>query len=144
MAPVPGFMEWTSNGVFLTALVLESSNTHPSHATPDGRRLVATVANPDAGLWRVPISDQLVDGIRGADASRFRQREGFLPGSVRVICCTFPRRAGTTESGSLLTQLPLSCGAAHLAESWRVRPFHRMASASPSPLRRADETGSMS
>ncbi|HYR91899.1 MAG TPA: protein kinase [Terriglobia bacterium] len=27
----------------------------------DGRRLVATVANPDAGLWRVPISDQTVE-----------------------------------------------------------------------------------
>jgi serine/threonine protein kinase/Tol biopolymer transport system component len=30
-------------------------------ASADGRRLVATVANPDASLWRVPISDQVVE-----------------------------------------------------------------------------------
>jgi Tol biopolymer transport system component len=30
-------------------------------ASADGRRLVATVANPDAGLWRVPISDRIVE-----------------------------------------------------------------------------------
>jgi serine/threonine protein kinase/Tol biopolymer transport system component len=29
-------------------------------ASADGRRLVATVSNPDATLWRVPISDQVV------------------------------------------------------------------------------------
>jgi serine/threonine protein kinase/Tol biopolymer transport system component len=30
-------------------------------ASADGRRLVATVANPDASLWRVPISDRVVE-----------------------------------------------------------------------------------
>ena len=30
-------------------------------ASADGRRLVATVANPDATLWRVPISDRAVE-----------------------------------------------------------------------------------
>ena len=29
-------------------------------ASADGRRAVATVANPTASLWRVPISDQIV------------------------------------------------------------------------------------
>lgn len=29
-------------------------------SSADGRRLVATVANPDAGLWRVPVSDRIV------------------------------------------------------------------------------------
>src|SRR2546426_7517757 len=30
-------------------------------ATPDGRRLVASVANPDANIWRVPISAGIVE-----------------------------------------------------------------------------------
>jgi serine/threonine protein kinase len=30
-------------------------------ASADGRRFAATVANPDAGLWRMPISDQIVE-----------------------------------------------------------------------------------
>jgi serine/threonine protein kinase/Tol biopolymer transport system component len=30
-------------------------------ASADGHRLVATVSNPDAGLWRVPISDRIVE-----------------------------------------------------------------------------------
>ena len=30
-------------------------------ASADGRRLVATVSNPDTGLWRVPISDRTVE-----------------------------------------------------------------------------------
>jgi Tol biopolymer transport system component len=30
-------------------------------ASADGRRLVATVANPDAGLWRVPILDAVAE-----------------------------------------------------------------------------------
>jgi len=30
-------------------------------ASSDSRRLVATVANPDSGLWRVPISDHIVE-----------------------------------------------------------------------------------
>ena len=30
-------------------------------ASADGRRLVATVANPGASLWTAPISDHVVD-----------------------------------------------------------------------------------
>ena len=30
-------------------------------ASGDGQRLVATVANPDASLWRVPISDHMIE-----------------------------------------------------------------------------------
>jgi serine/threonine protein kinase/Tol biopolymer transport system component len=30
-------------------------------ASGDGQRLVATVANPDASLWRVPISDRMIE-----------------------------------------------------------------------------------
>ncbi|MCA1650163.1 MAG: protein kinase, partial [Acidobacteria bacterium] len=32
-------------------------------ATPDGNRLVATVANPSAGLWSVPILDRLAQDV---------------------------------------------------------------------------------
>src|SRR5437868_1770511 len=72
-------------------------------------------------------------------ASRFRQREGFLHEWVRAICCTSPQRAETTESGSLVTQQPSSCGAARLGEYGMVRPFQPMAGASLSRLKRVDE-----
>jgi Tol biopolymer transport system component len=38
-------------------------------ASADGRRLVATVANPTRGLWTVPITDRIVDE---SGASRFK------------------------------------------------------------------------
>ena len=66
---------------------------------------------------------------RQRGASLFRPCEAFLRGLVRAMCCTFPQRGETTESGSLVAQQPSSCGAARLGESWMVRPFHPMASA---------------
>ncbi|HVH28554.1 MAG TPA: hypothetical protein VM818_17440 [Vicinamibacterales bacterium] len=53
-------------------------------ASADGRRLVATVANPTASLWRVPILDRVAED---ADVSAFP-----LP-TVRALA---PRFAGST------------------------------------------------
>jgi Tol biopolymer transport system component len=42
--------------------VPSGADHYPSiSASRDGRRLVATIANPSGGLWQVPISDRIVD-----------------------------------------------------------------------------------
>ena len=53
-------------------------------ASADGRRLVATVANPTASLWRVPI----LDGV-----AEEKDVEAFPLPTVRALA---PRFAGTT------------------------------------------------
>ena len=43
------------------ACLRASINTRRSSTSRDGRRIVATVANPSASLWRVPLLDRLAD-----------------------------------------------------------------------------------
>jgi serine/threonine protein kinase/Tol biopolymer transport system component len=50
----------------------------------DGRRVVATVANPTASLWRVPLLDRLADD---------RDIQPYLPPTTRALA---PRFAGTS------------------------------------------------
>jgi Tol biopolymer transport system component len=84
-------------------------------ASHDGRRIVATVANPTATLWRVPILDRIADD---ADVERFavpHQRALAPRFSARSL---FYLSGGTAQDGVWRTEN------GQATEIWRGRDGH--------------------
>ena len=77
---------WTSNARCLGALPSGVDQYTSVSTSRDGRRIVATVANPSAGLWSVPLLDRPVDE---RDAQPYP-----LPGPTgRALAPRFSRRS---------------------------------------------------
>ena len=102
--------DWS--GPWLWALDVESKVDAPRHlgleqytsvsASRDGRRVVATVANPTASLWRVPLLDRLVED-RDAQPYPVPSRHGhWRPASAGrrcSICRSRPRDGRRAVAG---------------------------------------------
>ena len=115
-----------------TASAPDSNRYTSLAASADGRRLIATLANPAERFWRLPIADTPVDAS-AATAHRLDDRTWILsstgPGLSR---CTSRRRARATESGSSPTERRPSCGARRTRESSAAPRSRQTDVASPS------------
>ena len=111
-------------------------------ASADGGRLVATVANPDAGLWRVPISDRIAEE---SDARRIALPtvRGLSPRIGPGYMLYLSSKGGNDGIWRFAEETLLNFGADRLGGFWKARLFHRMASALRSPPKSADKTNSI-
>ena len=97
-------------------------------ATPDGRRLVATLASPRRTLWRMPLPSPAQAPTQASAPAQISltTSTGFSPGWPPITCCMSRRTVRARVSGSSPTERPRSCGVPRERKSLAARRSHRM------------------
>ena len=99
-------------------------------ASRDGRRVVATVANPTASLWRVPLLDRLVED-RDAQPYPVPTERALAPrfGGTSLFYLSLSRAGPATGSGGFRTIRRSKCGRGPTAYCPSRPPRRRTAAA---------------
>jgi hypothetical protein len=99
-------------------------------ASADGRKLVATISNPVAGLWTVPILDRVAEE-RDVKPFTVPTVRALAPRLVARRCFTCLPSGRATDCGAFGTGRRLRSGRAPMALCWKRPLFRRMEVAWP-------------
>ena len=99
-------------------------------ASADGRRIVATVANPQATVWRIPIQDRVATESDAAPLP-LPPFAPWLPGLVVTSSSTAPRAAPETGCGNVRMEIHRDLGWGRRPAARSARPVARRAGAGP-------------